>query len=282
MSFKLIESNFITSDNTRLLSRVWISENFDPDKVIVFHHGLGEHSNRYKNLLNFFEQENFSFFTYDARGHGGSSGERGDAENILRLVLDLEEYLYNLKQEYKISKPILLGHSLGGLIVSYFTVRHTNQEEIKALILSAPALEISLNLKQNLKLIIGNLIYFVKPDLILKSEINPDFLSHDKEIVSKYKNDHLVHPFLSVRLGLDILPSIEYVQKRAYKIKIPVWIGHGTNDYITSFEGSKLFFSKLASNNKKLTLYNGLYHEIFNEVTNIPLHDLKEWILDLK
>ncbi|GIX40987.1 MAG: hypothetical protein KatS3mg129_0720 [Leptospiraceae bacterium] len=200
-------------------------------------------------------------------------------KTILRLVLDLEEFIYYIKREYKVQKPFLLGHSLGGLITSYFSIRHTNQEEIKALILSAPALSISLNLIQKIKYYTGKILFYIKPDLILKSEIPPKYLSHDKIIIEKYIKDPLVHPFLSVRLGIDIIDSIKIVQNHAYKLKIPVWIGHGTMDKITSTEGSEQFFKKIKSQNKVIKLYNGLYHEIFNEATRIPLLDLKEWII---
>jgi lysophospholipase len=281
MVYRVNQFNFYTSDNIRLFAKVWLPKNFEYEKIIIFHHGLGEHCDRYENLINFFEDLNFTFFSYDIRGHGRSGGIRGDVESILRLVLDLEEFIYFVKQEYKIEKPLLLGHSLGGLITSYFTLRHTNQEEIKALILSAPALEISLNPLQRIKYYIGKLLYYIKPDLILKSEINPDDLSHDKNIVEKYKNDPLVHPYISVRTGIDLIESIKFVHHHANKIKIPVWIGHGTHDKITSYLGSEKFFRKIKSFNKELKLYHGLYHEIFNESTKISLQDLKNWVFEL-
>jgi alpha-beta hydrolase superfamily lysophospholipase len=274
--------NFTTSDNTRLFSKIWLPEEFNPDKVIVFHHGLGEHCDRYQNLIQSLIDQQYSFFSYDMRGHGRSEGNRGDAENIQQLVIDLEDFIYFIKKEYKVNQPILLGHSLGGLITSYFAVRHTNQEEIKALVLSAPALEVSLNFLQTIKYYIGLFLFYVKPDLILKSEINPQFLSHDKTVVQKYIDDPLVHPYLSVRLGIDIMNAIKIVHRHASKIKIPTWIGHGTMDKITSSTGSEKFFRRIRSENKVLRLYQGLYHEIFNEVTNIPLENLKAWILSLE
>ncbi len=278
MDYQVIQFNFDTSDHFRLFSKFWISEKFQPERVIVFHHGLGEHCNRYLRMIEFFKEDGFSFFSYDIRGHGRSAGKRGDGESILRLVLDLEEFLYFLKKEYKIEKPFLLGHSLGGLVTSYFTIRHTNQEEIKALILSAPALHLNLNAIQYLKKMIGQILIHINKEMILKSEIEPKFISHDSTIVEEYIKDPLVHPYLSIRLGMDIIHSLKFVHKHCKKIKIPVWIGHGTNDKITSMEGSKNFFNKISSENKILKLYNGLYHEIFNEITNLPLIDLREWI----
>lgn len=279
MNYRHIQFNFFTSDNFRLHVNVWLSENFDSEKVIIFHHGLGEHSKRYNNLLEALHNYDFSFFSYDMRGHGKSAGKRGDVENFLRFVLDLEEYIYFIKNEYKINKPFLLGHSLGGLITSYFCVRHTNQEEIKALLLSAPALKIDLDFLQYTKKIIGNLIYFFKPDLILRSGLKPEKISHNREVVQNYIDDPLVHSFVSVRLGLEIFDAVDYVKSHCKKIKIPVWIGHGSMDSITSPQGSKEFYSLISSEKKELRIYSGLYHEIFNEVSDIPLMDLKDFII---
>lgn len=279
MEYQNIQFDFFTSDKFRLFASAWLSENFDKDRTIIFHHGLGEHSGRYSTLIESLKEENFSFFSYDIRGHGKSYGNRGDCESILRYVLDLEEFIYFIKNEYKINKPFLLGHSLGGLVTSYFCVRHTNQQEIKALILSAPALKVSLNFFQTLKKIAGHLIYLFKPDLILKSGLDPKMISHNQEVVEAYKKDPLVHSFISVRLALDMFSAMEAVQRHCGKIKIPVWIGHGNKDEITSLKGSEEFYEIVQSEKKELKIYSGLYHEIFNEVTDIPLKDLKKFIL---
>ncbi len=281
MDYRKIQFDFYTSDNFRLYASIWLSQNFDMERVIVFHHGLGEHSGRYTNLIERFKEENFSFFSYDIRGHGKSYGNRGDCESILRYVLDLEEYIYFIKKEYKIHKPILLGHSLGGLVTSYFCVRHTNQQEIKALLLSAPALKISLNVIQYIKKLIGQILFLFKPDLILKTGLDPKKISHDKKVVEAYIQDPLVHSMISVRLALDMFNAIDFIIQRARKIKIPVWIGHGSMDTITSLEGSEEFYNLIQSEQKTLKIYSGLYHEIFNEITDIPLQDLKEFILNV-
>ncbi|MFN3604037.1 MAG: lysophospholipase [Leptonema sp. (in: bacteria)] len=279
MNFRNIQFDFYTSDNFRLYSKIWLSENFDSDRVIVFHHGLGEHCDRYGSIIEILKEENFSFFSYDIRGHGRSSGNRGDSQSILRYVLDLEEYIYTIKREYKISKPFLLGHSLGGLVTSYFCVRHTNQQEIKSLLLSAPALKIPLEWVQYIKKIIGHTIFLFRPTLILKSGLNPKKISHNQEVVKKYIQDPLVHSFISVRLGLDMFNAIEFVKNHCKKIKIPVWIGHGSMDTITSVEGSKEFYNTISSEDKELKIYHGLYHEIFNESSDIPLKDFKDFVL---
>ncbi len=273
-----VEFDFYTSDRTRLFAKGWIHENFDIEKVIIFHHGIGEHCHRYKNLINYIEELEFSFFSYDIRGHGKSSGIRGDAESIKKLVMDIEEYIYFLKKEYKIRKPFLLGHSLGGLVTSYFSLKHSNQEEIKALILSAPALKISLNPLQYIKKITGKVINFIQPQMILKSEINPNWLSHNKKVIEEYKKDPLIHPFLSVRLGMSIFDAIEFVHHHSKKLKIPLWIGHGTEDKITSYQGSQEFYESVSSGDKTIKLFSGFYHEIFNESSKIPLEELKQWL----
>ena len=47
------------------------------NEVILLIHGLGEHSGRYLNLIQDFNDKNISVFTIDIRGHGKSEGKRG-------------------------------------------------------------------------------------------------------------------------------------------------------------------------------------------------------------
>jgi acylglycerol lipase len=46
---------------------------------------------------------------------------------------------------------------------------------------------------------------------------------------------------------------------------LPVLIVHGTEDMICSVEAAKQFVEKLTANDKKISLYDGGYHELQNE-----------------
>ncbi|MCS7206178.1 MAG: lysophospholipase [Leptospiraceae bacterium] len=281
-TYKIVEFSLEGLDGIKLFCKGWESPDFDPEKVIVFHHGLGEHCDRYQNLINFFRDQNYSFFSYDARGHGRSTGRRGDSQSIMDFVFDLENYIYFIKRKYNISKPFLLGHSFGGLIATLFTIQHSNQEELQGLILSSPAFRIHTNIIQALKVAAGEVLYFIKPDLVLRTSLKPEDLSHNRKVVEEYRKDAFVHSFLSVRLGVEMIHTFSKIKHRLKKIKIPVWIAHSTEDKITNYLGSKELFNLISSEKKTIKLYKGFRHELFNEVSTVPLEDLKHWIQELE
>ena len=62
-------------------------------------------------------------------------------------------------------------------------------------------------------------------------------------------------------------------------ITLPVLIMHGTADSISDPEGSKLLYEMAGSKDKTLRLYEGFYHEIFNEPQHKQVFtDIQEWL----
>ncbi|MFP4017382.1 MAG: alpha/beta hydrolase, partial [Halanaerobiales bacterium] len=56
--------------------------------VICLVHGLGEHSERYSDLAQFFNRNNFSLFAIDLPGHGKSFGPRGHISSY-KVMMDI-------------------------------------------------------------------------------------------------------------------------------------------------------------------------------------------------
>ena len=52
---------------------------------------------------------------------------------------------------------------------------------------------------------------------------------------------------------------------RAKDISLPVLLLHGAEDQLTSVSASTEFVDMLASSDKQCTIYDGMYHELFNE-----------------
>ena len=60
---------------------------------------------------------------------------------------------------------------------------------------------------------------------------------------------------------------------------LPVLVMHGSDDAMTSSEGSEVFLEAVSSRDKALKIYKGLYHEIFNEPERLEvLGDLGAWL----
>ena len=76
-----------------------------------------------------------------------------------------------------------------------------------------------------------------------------------------------------------MLMAMEEVKGNANRITLPLYIMHGTADVMTSPQGSQLLFDLASSATKELKLYDGLYHEIFNEPEGPEIFaEMTSWI----
>lgn len=101
----------------------------DRDKsTFVFVHGNTQNSSCGKGLLEFFQAKGHSTLTYDLPGHGRSDWGPYDYHFDDLITLNHE-----ILQTYKLEKPILCGHSLGGMMQAGTIAR--KEFEVSSLIL---------------------------------------------------------------------------------------------------------------------------------------------------
>ncbi len=112
---------------------------------IIFIHGWSSHKGYWKEQIKVFSDSN-RVIAYDWRGMGGSNGGEEPYE-FSELIEDLRFFIdsLNLKQ-----KPILVGHSLGGLQVMHFASMYPD----------VPAAIISVDAPGRDSLITGRMMYW--------------------------------------------------------------------------------------------------------------------------
>lgn len=241
---------------------------------VVIMHGLGEHSGRYRRLAQFLNDCGLSVRCYDHRGHGRSSGDRGDVINGDPMLQDARIVIDDFAARFR-DPPYLLGHSMGGLFAARFALAQLSP--LRGLILSSPALAVPMNGTQKFLL---NLMHTVAPWLGVPNGLQPKFLSHDAAVVAAYKTDPLVHNKISARLLRSMLSSIDYCMAHASSLQIPTLMLVAGEDHLVDADGSKRFSALLPPGAAQFKLYDAYYHELFNEVdAATPLADLKAWLL---
>ena len=240
---------------------------------VVLMHGLGEHSGRYRHLAGFFNECGLSVRTYDHRGHGRSQGKRGDVINGDPMLQDAEIIIDDFSTRYA-EPPFLFGHSMGGLFAARFALARLSP--LRGLILSSPALSLRLSALQA-KLL--KALHKLAPSLGVPNGLSPTFLSHDTKIVAAYKSDPLVHSRISARLLRSMLSSIAYCHSHAGSLAIPALMLVAGDDRLVDADGSRQFFAHVPPGLAEMHIYDGMYHEIFNEPdAERPLGDLKSWL----
>ena len=252
----------------------------DPEKArMVIAHGLGEYSGRYLNVVNRLVPKGITIYAPDFRGHGKSDGKRGH-------VLSFGDYLEDLDSMFKVAvkekkpgmKCFLLGHSMGGLIAINYAI--SRQETIDGLIISSPSLGVAVKVPA-VKAVLGKAMSSLWPGLSLNNELDASKISHDEKVVAAYRNDPLVHDRVTARWFTEFLSAMENANNQVSKIKVPFLMQIAGDDHLVNAAASKAFFEKLPSKDKTLHVYDGLYHEIFNEKEEerkLALDDLENWI----
>jgi len=250
----------IKLSNGQILKGMIQSPGEDTKAVIILVHGLGEHVQRYIHWADLFKNEGIGFLGVDLPGHGSSQGRRGVIKNTALPIEMIDILLKSCKQTFPGCPVYLYGHSLGGGIVLNYLLRR--KPKIKGAIVTSPWLRLSFEPSRS-KLIIASLMKRIVPGLIQPSGLNVKHLSHDEDVVSKYKNDPLVHDKISVGLFDGAMTSAKYSLTHASGLEIPTLLMHGSDDLICSPEGSREFAGK--TNMVELKIWDGGYHELHNE-----------------
>ncbi len=259
---------------TSLFYRRWQGK---PDKsVLLFVHGMGEHSGRYGHPVQFFGKEGYTIYAYDQRGHGRSDGQRAYAESFAKFIGDLNQVIRFIKKKEGDKKIYLIGHSFGGQVVLTYGARHP--EGIEGIIVSSPNLRLAMPvpwLKKQAGLFLSSLL----PGLAMDSGVDPNLVSHDEEEVEAYANDPLINTDITVRLASEMFANQDEMLSIAEAFEVPCLLMHAGDDQISDPEGTEEFFEACAASDKTLELYPGFYHELFNEVDKLSVFsDMKTWL----
>ena len=268
------DGTFRASSGAEIFYRHWTPA--EPRAVILLSHGLAEHSGRYEEFANFFGDAGFAIYAVDFPGHGKSDGKRG---HIGRF----DEYTFALNQLTSLARSahpdlpfVLLGHSMGGLVSADFLLQH--QSEFVAAVLTGAAIQ-SPQQPSSFVLFVNKLIAAIAPNLgVLRMDASA--ISRDPQVVSDYENDPLVYRGkVSAALVTAIFSAMNRVVENADSIRLPILIMHASEDRLTSVEGSKLLHETVSSEDKKLVIYEGLYHEILNEPERqTVMADILQWL----
>ena len=173
-------------------------------------------------------------------------------------------------------KIFLVGHSFGGELVLYYGIRFP--ESIEGLVVSSPNV-LRKTKVPFVKQIAAPLLSYLAPVLALGNEIDPQLLSHDPEVVEAYKNDTRTLKKITTRLGNIILSHNGKLLGLAKQLRVPCLLMHAGDDQICSPEATQEFYEKVPIRDKTLKIYEGFYHELFNEVEREKVFlDMQQWI----
>ncbi|QXL83968.1 alpha/beta hydrolase [Comamonas sp. NLF-1-9] len=269
------EHELTRPDGERLHVADWPAPEGRRRASVLLVHGLGEHSGRYAALARQLQDWGFAVRGYDHYGHGRSSGARGALPEPCRLLDDLAAVVDATRAAMPAGEPlIVLGHSMGALVAASFVARALRP--LDACVLSAPALAVSAS---PLLRLLAPLLVRLVPDLRMGNGLKPADLSHDPAVVAAYVNDPLCHDRISVRLGHFIISTGAGVLATARRWPLPTLLMWGSGDRMIDPEGCRQLAQQAPAAMLQAREFEGLYHEIFNELDRGPVYaELQRWL----
>lgn len=271
------EGRFEGAEGLEIFWQAWLPDG-EPRATLVLVHGASEHGGRYGHVVDRLVPEGYAIWALDHRGHGRSEGRRAFLDRLDNVLADLDRFVDIVSAESPGSaKPLMLGHSMGGCIATAYTLRH--QEKLAALVLSAPLL--TLGAASARTRAVSRALSRIAPGARL-FKVDSSKISRDPDEVRAYDEDPLVtRSGLPARTLSELVYAIDSFPGQARRLELPLLIMHGSGDQIVPVDGSTMLHDRASSEDKTMKLYDGLYHEMFNELEDDRrrvLDDLSGWL----
>jgi alpha-beta hydrolase superfamily lysophospholipase len=169
---------------------------------------------------------------------------------------------------------IVLGHSMGGLVAGRFV--SLGIRPVDGLVMSSPALNPGLSAFQKLLIAVLPKLF---PNLRVGNGVNAHFISHDPAVVTAYLSDKLVHDRISARLARFIATAGPATVALASSWTVPTLLMYAGDDRLVAPQGSHDFAAAAPTAVVTTHCFEGLYHEIFNELDATPVFAaLSKWL----
>jgi lysophospholipase len=273
-----VSDQFTARDGLQL-ARIVCRPAGEPRATVAVVHGYGEHAGRYRQLAGELAGRGFAVHVYDLRGHGRSPGRRGHISRFKEYLDDTGLFLDGARGEAAGKPLFLLGHSMGGLIAAAF-VEQRRPHDLAGLVLSAPFLRLTTPVPR-FKLVAAKVASAVAPAVDVGNTLDAAGLSHDEAVVLEYRNDPLNHSAATARWATEVLLAQRSALSSAKRISAKLLVMAGADDPVADPDAARELFAGAASRDKRLLVYPGFLHEIFNEVGRAQrVADLLAWLED--
>lgn len=263
--------------DTKIFYQEWTPPQDKLRGAVVVVHGYGEHGGRYADLAADLGAAGFAVGVIDHRGHGKSQGKRVQVVAFDDYVDDIATYQRAFRKRYPAPLPFfLLGHSMGGLITLRYVTR--DKPPFDGVIVSGAAAAKPDDIS-GLTIAVSKILSTVAPDMGV-IQLPVEKISRDPKVVEAYQNDPLVVDHkVRARLGAEMLKAMEQCEQGLPSVTTPILVMHGGDDVLTPPDGSRMIAEQVGSADKSLEIYDGLWHEIYNEPErDVVIADVVAWL----
>eukprot|EP00887_Chlorella_sp_A99_P003059 scaffold9.g3059.t1 len=226
-----------------------------PRAVLVWHHGLGEHVGRYKQVFATLADAGMAVYSQDAVGHGRSEGGRAVIRRFEDLVGDLSALAATVRADAAARWPnaappfFLAGHSLGGLVAA--TLAQRDQGAWAGLLVCSPAMDIEWTCLVRVQVALASLIAACFPSARIVAAVREEDMTPDPECIKEYRADPLITlGNVAACTSIQILKAMRRLKRRWPEFALPLLALHGGADRCTSLPATRAFVESAASKDK--------------------------------
>ena len=280
LAWNTSESGFACDDGTRLFYRTWqpaTPRQEGPQRALVFLHRGHEHSGRIQPLVEQFGFTQDWAFAWDARGHGYSPGERGDAPSFETLVGDFDGFIRHIVATHGIAieNILVVANSVGAVIAA--TWLHDYAPRVRGVIMAAAAFEIKLYVP-----LAKPALRFArrfKPELFVTSYIRPGMLTHSPQEAVAYGADPLIAKAISACVLLGLADTAKRIVEDAAAIDTPILMLAAGKDFVVKEGPQQSFYERLSSPLKRYVALPDAFHALFYEQdTTVALDESRRFV----
>lgn len=259
----------------RLFFRSW--ERPDADAAVLLVHGLGDHSGRWAEVARAFSSAGVSVYAADLRGHGRSLGRRGHAASFEHLLRDLDRVRRAAAARGEGRRFVLLGHSLGGLVVLRY-LQSFRTPSVAGAVAAAPFVRLRAGVP-GWKLALGRAADRWLPGLTMDSEMEPELLMRRPGDRERHRRDPLVHRRISARMWGEMQRAARRLQEEPGSGR-PVLLQVAGADRVVDAGAVEGLLDDMGSG-ARLERYPEAYHDLYHDpAASAALRDALAWIRD--
>ncbi len=253
---------FSSADGTELYGE-WFAADV-PRGIALIVHGYAEHCGRYREVARVVSELGHHVLSFDFRGHGRSSGQRGHLSRFSDYLDDIKAALDQLRARAGSLPLLVVGHSMGALVsLRLFADSNRSPDDAYALIVSSPFLGLALQVPVA-KVLIGRIASRILPSLSLPNELDVTMLTSDRERQEQRRVDTLCHDVASARWFTEVTQTQKWVLDNVDQITVPtLWLVAGS-DQIADPTKSRAVADRMRTD-CRYHEFDHMQHEVFNE-----------------
>jgi alpha-beta hydrolase superfamily lysophospholipase len=281
MRFSETRADTLTvADGQKFDIHIWEPEN--PRAVIMAIHGGLAHAGDYVTPALYFKEKGMATVSYDMRGH---KQENVYIDRFSRFLEDTEKFLAWTKAAYPDIPIFVMGHSMGGLIITRFGIDDAADDpRIKGYIMSSPYYENAIKVAP-IMLPVVKILGRVLPKAVIPGPDITDLLTHDADITRRHRKDEedgIRGKKATMRFGAELLKTQAWIRENISRWPHPLFAVVAGADQVADADAAERLLKTIDPRLLTYVRHPDNYHENFNELNRQETFDrIHEWMKTL-